>query len=57
VIPARAATEADKPKIEVSVQITQRSVFAPFRHGTFFTLADLNARRFASAWIPSTSGR
>jgi transposase len=43
VIPTRVARPKDKPKVEVSIQITQRWVLAALRHQTFFTLADLNA--------------
>ncbi|HSR11388.1 MAG TPA: IS21 family transposase [Thermodesulfobacteriota bacterium] len=43
VIPARVAKARDKAKVENAVLITERSILAPLRHHTFFSIPELNA--------------
>ena len=43
VIPARVRTPRDKPKVEVGVQIVERTILAVLRHRQFFSLTELNA--------------
>jgi transposase len=42
IVPARAAKPRDKAKVECGVQGVERSLLAPLRHRTFFSLAELN---------------
>lgn len=42
VVPARARTPKDKPKVEVGVQGIQRWILAPLRDITFFSVHDIN---------------
>lgn len=42
VVPARARTPKDKPKVEVGVQGIQRWILAPMRDVTFFSVNDIN---------------
>ena len=44
IIPARPRKPKDKAKVEVGVQIVERSVLAPIRDEVFFSLAHLNRR-------------
>ena len=41
-MPARPRRPRDKAKVEVGVQICERWILAALRHGTFFTLEELN---------------
>jgi transposase len=43
VLPARVRKPRDKAKVEVAVQGIERWILAPLRHGTFFSLGELNA--------------
>jgi transposase len=42
VVPARVRKPRDKAKVEVGVQIVERSILAVLRHRQFFSLAELN---------------
>jgi transposase len=42
VIPARPGKPQDKAKVEAAVQNAERRIIAVLRHGTFFSLAELN---------------
>jgi len=42
VLPARARKPRDKAKVEVGVQIVERTILAVLRHRQFFSLAELN---------------
>jgi transposase len=43
VIPTRVCAPRDKAKVEVAVQIVERTILAVLRRRTFFSLAELNA--------------
>jgi len=43
ILPARVRKPRDKAKVEVAVQGIERWILAPLRHGTFFSLGELNA--------------
>ena len=43
VVPTRARKPRDKAKVEVGVQIVERTLLAALRHRQFFSLAELNA--------------
>ena len=42
-LPARVRRPRDKAKAEVAVQVVERWILAALRHGTFFSLVELNA--------------
>lgn len=42
ILPARVRKPRDKAKVEVGVQVVERWILARLRHGTFFSLAELN---------------
>ena len=42
ILPARPRKPRDKAKVEVAVQIVQRSILARLRNHRFFSLAELN---------------
>ena len=43
VVPTRVRKPRDKAKVEVAVQIVERTILAVLRHRSFFSLAELNA--------------